>query len=134
MGATGGFLCRCRGRGRRAARFFRLGDERSRQVNLEAERPNLQDVGIMQVRFFDSLAIDAGPHSAAAVANVKSVEAAGDNAVNAGDFWGIQLDVAASGLSESDAGPIERAMLLGRVAGLHEERGLSFIRPQVGFS
>src|SRR6266446_6546615 len=125
MGAAGGFLWRCRDRGRQAGRFFRLGDERGRQVNLETERPNLQDVGIMQVRFFDSLAIDAGPHSAATVANVKSVEAAGDNAVNAGDFRGIQLDVATPGLSESDAGPIERAMLLGRVAVLHEERRLS---------
>src|SRR5260370_38739150 len=111
MGAAGGFLWRCRGRGRQAGRFFRCGDERGRQVNLEAERPNLQDVGIMQVRFFDSLAIDAGPHSAVTIANVKSVEAAGDNAVNAGDFRGIQLDVAASGWSKGDAGPIERAML-----------------------
>ena len=54
--------------------------------------------------------------------------------MDAGDLRCIQLDVAASSLSKGNGGSIDGALLLGRVAVLHEQRRLRLIHPQAGFS
>src|SRR5881397_2053371 len=101
MGAAGRFL-RGFGGGGQTRASLRLSDKGRRHIHLKAERPDLQDVGVMQVPFADSLAIDAGAHATIAVANVQAVGSSRDNAVNAGNFRGIQLDVTTAGLSERD--------------------------------
>ena len=45
----------------------------------------------------------------------------------------IQLDIAAAGLSERDGGTIKRAVFLGGIAVLHQQRRLGFVHPNAAF-